>query len=311
MVSVGLIGPVSFIESYLPSLVDMRDFGLSGIYLLNEKPEVSWSKQHRIIAFKTPEALFNLSDLVLVCGNPEIAFPMAGQALRALKQVLVQEPENMDACRQKELLKLAEESGSRIIFGEGYTAHPIVSLLGDRMHNPLRIEMNRSLFCQKEDLGTCLSALLRKDIEFLLRITHREIQKATARPLIYSGEEGVASCQLELDTGCVLSLNYFLHPGGASHRLTIHQSSSVLTVDFPENLLQIQPAGADARPEQILPPKETPEDSRTKEIHSLLLSLSGKNPCHFERNIKALLLSEGLVRKLRIPLPVHPLPHRR
>ena len=77
MVSVGLIGPVSFIEPYLPALMSMRDFGLSGIYLLEEKPEPPWSKQHRVIAFKTPEALFNLSDVVLISGNPEIAFPMA------------------------------------------------------------------------------------------------------------------------------------------------------------------------------------------------------------------------------------------
>jgi len=284
----------------------MKEYDLSGCYSADYEDTSRHCYPHRAVVFKTLEALLNFSDLIVVADDSTPILNAAGQALRALKHVIISQPEKLKNQEVKELLKLAEESDTQIIFGEGYLTNPLLKIIQNQMSHPFWIEMNRGLFSGLEKMKTELPGYLRKDIEFILQCTEGEILKAHAKSGSVTGTEGVVGCQLEMDSGCVLSLNYFANAPATYHTLKINQQGSVITADFVKNSLMMESVGPDSGPQEISEFQRSPEEIRILEISKMIKSISGQDNQRFKENIKAILLTHGLMTKIKFPVLLPP-----
>ncbi len=187
-------------------------------------------------AVSSIEELISLTDAVTVATPTSSHYAIGSQLLNAGKHVLIEKPITDDTNQARELIELAHRQGCVLQVGHIERFNPVLSLLEERMHQPIFIEAHRlSPFPNRSiDIGVVLDLMIH-DLEIILHLVRSEIVNIDAVGVpVLTRREDIANARLRFANGCVANITASRISPEKMRKIRVFQSDCYLSLDYQE-----------------------------------------------------------------------------
>jgi predicted dehydrogenase len=189
----------------------------------------------------TTEALIEAADAVIIAAPAELHFPLAAEALRRGRHVLVEKPIAATLAQAEALAELAGRAGKVLQVGhlERFSAaHAAVTA---RMGKPLYIEAVR--IAPFKPRGTDVSVILDlmiHDLDLILSLVNEPIDHVDAvGAAVASAHDDIANARIKFGNGAVATITASRISLKTERKIRIFSQQGYLTVDFSSRKLTL------------------------------------------------------------------------
>jgi predicted dehydrogenase len=187
-------------------------------------------------AVKSVEELISRTDAVTVATPTSSHFEIGCQLLEAGKHVLIEKPITDDTNQARALIELAVSKRCVLQVGHIERFNPVLSLLEERMHQPIFIEAHRlSPFPNRSiDIGVVLDLMIH-DLEIILHLVKSEIVNIDAVGVpVLTRREDIANARLRFANGCVANITASRISPEKMRKIRVFQGDCYLSLDYQE-----------------------------------------------------------------------------
>ena len=205
-----------------------------GFYDPHDDTASEVSEKYQLPRFLDPDALMDACDAIDVVTPTNYHFMWCEKAIKKGKHVFVEKPlaHTMEEARQ--LVKLAEESGSKVQVGHVERFNPAFLALKDVSLNPMFIEVHR--LAQFNPRGTEVSVILDlmiHDIDIVLSIVKSDVKSISASGVgVMTETPDIANVRIEFHNGCVANLTSSRISMKKMRKMRLFQKDAYIGIDF-------------------------------------------------------------------------------
>ncbi|RMG79200.1 MAG: gfo/Idh/MocA family oxidoreductase [Bacteroidetes bacterium] len=242
MLKIGIIGVGHLGKIHLKCLQQLHDFyEIKGFYDVSEEEAKKVATQFNIPSFSSPEALIEQCDVIDVVTPTIYHYEYAEKVLKASKHLFIEKPVCHTIEEANALLKLAEESGSKVQVGHVERFNPAYLSSAQYIENPMFIEGHR--LAEFNPRGTDVSVVLDlmiHDLDIVLKTVNSEIKKISASGVaVVSDTPDIANARIEFHNGCVANLTASRISLKNMRKIRMFQRDAYISMDFLEKSSQI------------------------------------------------------------------------
>lgn len=234
MLKIGLYGVGHLGKFHLNNWKEIPGVDIVGFYDPNDDTAREVSDKYQLPRFLDPDALMDACDAIDVVTPTNYHFLWCEKAIKKGKHVFVEKPlaHTMEEARQ--LVKLAEESGSKVQVGHVERFNPAFLALKDVTLNPMFIEVHR--LAQFNPRGTEVSVILDlmiHDIDIVLSIVKSDVKSISASGVgVMTETPDIANVRIEFHNGCVANLTSSRISMKKMRKMRLFQKDAYIGIDF-------------------------------------------------------------------------------
>ena len=262
MTRIGIIGTTTVAHIHIAGLLTNNQYEIVGCYSPENRQSMVFARQYRLISYSSPEALFKYADAVDIADNLPETMDLAECSLKAMKHVLIAQPDRLTMNQIQYLKKLAEESGVVLQLGTGYRYCPVYDTLTQLMQEAKVVDVKHRLV-NGADLYARLNVELSYIFDFVTAILNANICKIDVKTWnTTESSPDILHCRLECDNGCVINLvTYTIAEGDPMLEMTFTSSEAVIRADIFKSTIEKQDRNCDTVDYIIL------DDYNEKTVH--------------------------------------------
>lgn len=234
MLKIGLYGVGHLGKFHLNNWKEIPGVDLVGFYDPHDDTAREVSEKYQLPRFLDPDALMDACDAIDVVTPTNHHFQWCEKAIKKGKHVFVEKPlaHTMEEARQ--LVKLAEESGSKVQVGHVERFNPAFLALKGVALNPMFIEVHR--LAQFNPRGTEVSVILDlmiHDIDIVLSIVKSDVKSISASGVgVMTETPDIANVRIEFHNGCVANLTSSRISMKKMRKMRLFQKDAYIGIDF-------------------------------------------------------------------------------
>jgi len=234
MLKIGLYGVGHLGKFHLNNWKEIPGVDLVGFYDPHDDTAREVSEKYQLPRFLDPDALMVACDAIDVVTPTNHHFQWCEKAIKKGKHVFVEKPlaHTMEEARQ--LVKLAEESGSKVQVGHVERFNPAFLALKNVSLNPMFIEVHR--LAQFNPRGTEVSVILDlmiHDIDIVLSIVKSDVKSISASGVgVMTETPDIANVRIEFHNGCVANLTSSRISMKKMRKMRLFQKDAYIGIDF-------------------------------------------------------------------------------
>lgn len=234
MLKIGLYGVGHLGKFHLNNWKEIPGVDLVGFYDPHDDTAQEVSEKYQLPRFLDPDALMDACDAIDVVTPTNHHFHWCEKAIKKGKHVFVEKPlaHTMEEARQ--LVKLAEESGSKVQVGHVERFNPAFLALNGVALNPMFIEVHR--LAQFNPRGTEVSVILDlmiHDIDIVLSIVKSDVKSISASGVgVMTETPDIANVRIEFHNGCVANLTSSRISMKKMRKMRLFQKDAYIGIDF-------------------------------------------------------------------------------
>jgi predicted dehydrogenase len=234
MLKIGLYGVGHLGKFHLNNWKEIPDVDIVGFYDPHDDTAKEVSEKYQLPRFLDPDALMDACDAIDVVTPTNYHFMWCEKAIKKGKHVFVEKPlaHTMEEARQ--LVKLAEESGSKVQVGHVERFNPAFLALKGVPLNPMFIEVHR--LAQFNPRGTEVSVILDlmiHDIDIVLSIVKSDVKSISASGVgVMTETPDIANVRIEFHNGCVANLTSSRISMKKMRKMRLFQKDAYIGIDF-------------------------------------------------------------------------------
>ena len=241
MTKIGIIGTGDLAHIHMVGLLTINHYEIAGCYSPENRQSMVFARQHRLVSYSSPEALFKYANAVDITDDFPETMALAELSLKALKHVFIAQPGRLNMKQMQYLKKLADESGVVLQLGTGYKYCPVFSKLSETIQPPMVVDIRHQLV-NNCDLYTQLHMKLTYNFDFVTGILNASISKLDVKSWTKSkNSPDVLHCRLECDNGCTINmLIYTIDEGDPKLEFTFTSTDAVIRADIFKSVIEKQ-----------------------------------------------------------------------
>ena len=241
MTRIGIIGTGEVAHLHIVGLLTSSTYEITGCYAPENRQSMIFARHYRLISYSSPEALFKYADAIDIADNLPETMELAELSLKAMKHVLIAQPDWLNMDQIQYLKKLAEESDVILQLGTGYRYCPVHDMLAESMQMARVIDINHQLV-NDNNLYTRLNMELSYDFDFVTSILKASIYKLDVKTWTKSEKSpDILHCRLECDNGCVINMiGYTITEGDPKLEITFTSSEAIVRADIFKSVIEKQ-----------------------------------------------------------------------
>ena len=290
MLKTGVLGAGHLGKIHLNILKNADFTKLMGFYDHDEKVRNEVKEKIGVTAYGSMQELIEKCDIIDIVTPTTAHYNCAKAALQASKHIFIEKPVTHTLEESKSLIKLAEESGTKIQVGHVERFNPAFQEATEFLTNPMFIETHR--LSQFNPRGTDVSVVLDlmiHDIDIILSIVNNPIKTINASGVpILSDTPDIANARIEFTNGCVANITASRISLKNMRKSRFFQNDAYISVDFLEKKYEIIRMESTENPDPFLPVIDLGEKGK-KQIHIISESSTSKNA--IEEELKSLVKS--------------------
>jgi len=230
---IGVAGAGHFGRFHALKLAAGRDSSLSGVFDIDPGRAEALARETGTRPLPW-EQLLAASDAVIIAAPAEAHFPLAGQALRAGRHVLVEKPIAATLPEAEELARLAADSGRVLQVGHLLRFSAEHKAISERMRRPLYLDCVR--IAPFKPRGTDVSVILDlmiHDLDLVLALVESPIESvdAVGAP-VASAHEDIANARVRFQNGCVATITASRISLKTERKMRLFSQEGYMSVDF-------------------------------------------------------------------------------
>ncbi len=241
MIKTGVLGAGHLGKIHLDILQSSELTELTGFFDSDSSTREEVSSTKGFHAFNSMEELISNSDIIDIVTPTPCHFECAKAALQASKHVFIEKPVTQTVEESKKLIKLAEESGTKIQVGHVERFNPAFQKANQYLKDPMFIETHR--LAQFNPRGTDVSVVLDlmiHDLDILLSIVDSHINNVSASGVsIISDLPDIANARIEFNNGCVANLTASRFSMKNMRKSRFFQKDAYISVDFLKKKFEV------------------------------------------------------------------------
>ena len=241
MIKTGVLGAGHLGKIHLDILQSSELTELTGFFDNNPITREEVSSKKGFHAFNSMEELINNSDIIDIVTPTPSHFECAKAALQASKHVFIEKPVTQTVDESKKLIKLAEESGTKIQVGHVERFNPAFQKASQYLNDPMFIETHR--LAEFNPRGTDVSVVLDlmiHDIDIILSIVDSHVNNVSASGVsIISDLPDIANARIEFNNGCVANLTASRFSMKNMRKSRFFQKDAYISVDFLKKKFEV------------------------------------------------------------------------
>ena len=241
MIKIGVLGAGHLGKIHLDILQSSELTELTGFFDSDSSTRKEVSSTKGFHAFNSMEELISNSDIIDIVTPTPCHFECAKAALQASKHVFIEKPVTQTVEESKKLIKLAEESGTKIQVGHVERFNPAFQKANQYLKDPMFIETHR--LAQFNPRGTDVSVVLDlmiHDLDILLSIVDSHINNVSASGVsIISDLPDIANARIEFNNGCVANLTASRFSMKNMRKSRFFQKDAYISVDFLKKKFEV------------------------------------------------------------------------
>jgi predicted dehydrogenase len=237
---VGVVGAGHFGKFHAQKLAASRRAVLSGICDIVPDRAAALAGHVHVQPLSWPD-LLETSDAIVIAAPAEAHFPLAAEALRAGKHVLVEKPIAETLAQAEELSRIA--GGQKLVLQVGHllrfsAEHKAIS---ERMQRPLYIDCVR--IAPFKPRGTDVSVILDlmiHDLDLVLALVASPIESvdAVGAP-VASAHEDIANARVSFANGCTATITASRISLKTERKMRLFSQEGYMSVDFASRKLMM------------------------------------------------------------------------
>lgn len=234
MLKIGVYGVGHLGKFHLNNWKEIADVEIVGFYDPHDDTAKEVSEKYQLARFLDPDALMDACDAIDVVTPTTHHFALCEKAIKKGKHVFVEKPlaNTMEEARQ--LVKLANESGSKVQVGHVERFNPAFLALKEVNLSPMFIEVHR--LAQFNPRGTEVSVILDlmiHDIDIVLSIVKSDVKSISASGVgVLTETPDIANVRIEFHNGCVANLTSSRISMKKMRKMRLFQKDSYIGIDF-------------------------------------------------------------------------------
>lgn len=255
MIKTGVIGAGHLGKIHLDILKSSKLTELTGFFDNNSSVRDEVAALKGIHAFESMEELIDKSDIIDIVTPTPSHFQCAKAALQSSKHVFIEKPVTQTVEESKKLIKLAEESGTKIQVGHVERFNPAFQKANEFLKDPMFIETHR--LAQFNPRGTDVSVVLDlmiHDIDIILSIVNSHVKNVSASGVsILSELPDIANARIEFNNGCVANLTASRFSMKNMRKSRFFQKDAYISVDFLKKKYEVIQMEDTEKPDPFAP----------------------------------------------------------
>ena len=237
---VGVIGAGHFGRFHALKLAASRRAELVGISDLDPARAAVLAREAKTAAMPL-EVLLERADALVIAAPAEAHFPLASQALRAGRHVLVEKPIAASLAEADALAVLAAEQGVVLQVGHLLRFSAEHRAISERMRRPLYLDCVR--IAPFKPRGTDVSVILDlmiHDLDLVLALVDSPIASvdAVGAP-VASAHEDIANARVRFENGCVATITASRISLKTERKMRLFSQEGYMSVDFSARKLMM------------------------------------------------------------------------
>ncbi|HVG13444.1 MAG TPA: Gfo/Idh/MocA family oxidoreductase [Chitinophagaceae bacterium] len=295
MLKVGIFGTGHLGKFHLNNWKEIEGVDVVGFFEPNDETASAVAEQYNIRRFTNDDELIDASDAVDVVAPTNHHFRICKAALRKGKHVFVEKPLAYSMEEAAELVKLVQESNTKLQVGHVERFNPAFLAIKHLDLHPMFIEVHR--LAQFDPRGTEVSVILDlmiHDIDIILSIIKSDVRTISSSGVaVMTDTPDIANVRIEFNNGCVANLTSSRISMKKMRKMRIFQKDAYIGVDFLNKTAEIirikkgedeegfsfdlqTPKGT--KTIAIANPKVTEGNAIKKELEEFVLSIKNNSP---------------------------------
>ncbi len=290
MLKIGVLGAGHLGKIHINILKNADFVELIGFFDLNQEVMSKVSAELNVKAFSSMDELIESCDVIDIVTPTPTHFICAKAAIQASKHVFIEKPVTQTLEESKNLIKLSEESGTKIQVGHVERFNPAFQKAYSHLNAPMFIETHR--LSQFNPRGTDVSVILDlmiHDIDIILSVVDSPVKNIQASGVsIISDSPDIANARIEFSNGCVANLTASRFSMKNMRKSRFFQKDAYISVDFLKKEFEVIKMEDTIDPDPFLPVLDLGEKGKKQ-----IKIISGNPDDHnaIEEELKAFLSS--------------------
>lgn len=234
MLKVGVFGTGHLGKFHLNNWQNIDGIELVGFFEPNDETAAAVARDYHIPRFKNVQDLIEACDAIDVVAPTDHHFRLCKEALRKGKHVFVEKPLAYSLEEAAELVKLVQESNTKLQVGHVERFNPAFLAIRHVDLNPMFIEVHR--LAQFDPRGTEVSVimdLMIHDIDIILSIVKSDVRTISSSGVaVMTDTPDIANVRIEFNNGCVANLTSSRISMKKMRKMRIFQKDAYIGVDF-------------------------------------------------------------------------------